>query len=98
MKVFTLDNYLEKKLKDREFKSHYDRELLVNAIAKLLVDLRHSSKLTQQDLAKKAHTTQSVIARLESGSDARIPSIELLARIATAAHAKLNINFTLGNN
>ncbi len=68
-------------------------ELLINAIAKMVVDLRHSANLTQQQLAKRARTTQAVIARLESGEDERIPSIDLLARIASASHAKLNIGF-----
>jgi transcriptional regulator with XRE-family HTH domain len=62
--------------------------------AKMIIELRHSANLTQQQLAKKAKTTQSVIARLESGIDERIPSIDLLARIANASHTKLNISFT----
>ncbi len=93
MKAFTLNDYIGKKLKHPDFKSQYERELLINAIAKMIVELRYSAKLTQQQLAKKAGTTQSVIARLESGTDERIPSIDLLARIASASHATLNISF-----
>lgn len=92
-KAFTLNDYIGKKLHNADFKSHYDRELLINAIAKMILELRQSAKLTQQQLAKKARTTQAVIARLESGEDARIPSIDLLARIAGASHATLNISF-----
>ena len=93
MKAFTLDNYIGKKLKSADFKLEYNRQLLINSIAKMVVDLRHAENLTQQQLAKKAKTTQSVIARLESGKDERIPSIDLLARIANASHTKLNISF-----
>lgn len=93
MKVFTLDDYIGKKLKNTDFKSQYEHELLINAIAKMVVELRQSAKMTQQQLAKKAGTTQSVIARLESGTDERMPSIDLLARIASASHAILNISF-----
>lgn len=93
MKAFTLNDYIKKKVKNPDFKRQYEREILINAIAKMIVDLRHSAKLTQLQLAKKAGTTQAVIARLESGEDERIPSIDLLARIATASHAKLDINF-----
>ncbi|MBN2689466.1 MAG: hypothetical protein JXR42_02525 [Gammaproteobacteria bacterium] len=39
--------------------------------------------------------TQPVIARLESGKDSRIPSLSLLSKVATAAHAKLNISFEI---
>ena len=93
MKAFTLDNYIEKKIKGSRFRAEYNRELLINAIAKMIVDIRHSAKLTQAELAKKSGTTQSVIARLESGSDERMPSIDLLARIANASKAKLKLEF-----
>ena len=94
MKAFTLDDHIAIELKDPEFRLHYNRELLINAVAKMIVELRRSNNLTQMELAKKAKTTQSVIARLESGSDERVPSIDLLSRIASASDARLNISFT----
>ena len=97
MKAFTLDNYIVRKQKSSKFKVEYEREILINAIAKMIVELRYSAELTQKEWAKKAHTTQAVIARLESGNDERIPSIDLLARIAEASHAKLNISFVQHN-
>lgn len=93
MKAFTLNDYIEKKQKSSKFKTEYEREILINAIARMIVELRYSAELTQEELAKKAKTTQAVIARLESGKDERMPSIDLLARIAEASHAKLNISF-----
>jgi ribosome-binding protein aMBF1 (putative translation factor) len=93
MKAFTLDDYVEKKKKSSKFKTEYEREILINAIAKMIVELRYSAQLTQEELAKKAKTTQAVIARLESGKDERVPSIALLSRIAEASHARLNISF-----
>ena len=93
MKAFTLNDYINKKQKNLVFRSEYDREFLINAIAKMTIDLRHSAKLSQEELAKKARTTQAVIARIESGKDERVPSIALLARIAEASHARLNISF-----
>jgi transcriptional regulator with XRE-family HTH domain len=79
--------------KDKEFAENYERELLINEIAKLVTALRRSAQLTQAELATKSGTTQPVIARLESGTDSRVPSLDLLARIATASHAKLHIKF-----
>jgi len=93
MKAFTLNDYIKKQQRNPKFKAEYDRELLINAIAKMTVELRYSAKLTQEELAKKAKTTQAVIARLESGKDERVPSITLLARIAEASHARLSISF-----
>jgi transcriptional regulator with XRE-family HTH domain len=49
--------------------------------------------LTQLELAQKAYTTQPVIARLERGSDSRIPSLELLGRIAHALGKEIVIDF-----
>ena len=94
MKAFTLNDYITKKLKQPDFASEYNRELLINAIAQMITQIRHAKNLTQQQLAQKAHTTQSVIARLESGKDERMPSIDLLARIASASHARLHISLT----
>ena len=95
MKPYTLDDHIkEQYAKSKTFAKHYDRELLINSIAKLAVELRKHKHFTQQELAKKAGTTQSVIARLESGKDTRIPSLGLLLRIATASGEKLNISFS----
>jgi DNA-binding XRE family transcriptional regulator len=91
VKKITLDTLIsEQKKNDPEFENHYQRELLINEISKMIVDLRKSAHLTQEELAKKADTTQPVIARMESGTDNRIPSLELLVRIAKASHAKLH--------
>ncbi len=94
MKVFTLRDHLTIALKDPEFRFHYKRELIINAISKMIVETRRAAKLTQRELAKKAKTTQSVIARLESGVDERMPSIDLLSRIANASDARLDIRLT----
>ena len=94
MKKITLDAFISEQNKnDSEFAEHYQRELLINEIARMVVNLRKAAHLTQEELAKKASTTQPVIARIESGSDNRIPSLELLARIAMASHAKLHLSF-----
>lgn len=94
MKKITLDALISDQRKnDSEFEEHYQRELLINEISKMVISLRKSAHLTQEQLAKMASTTQPVIARIESGTDNRIPSIELLARIAKASHAKLHLSF-----
>ena len=97
-KQYTLDDAINKKYKNnKKFAKYYDKEILINSIAKLFVELRKSKHFTQEELAKKAGTTQSVIARLESGRDTRVPSLELLIRIAAASGNKLKINFIKNN-
>lgn len=93
MSNISLSSVIKSQLKDPKFKEHYERELLINAVSKMIVKLRKSSKLTQAELAKRAGTTQPVIARLESGTGTRVPSLLLLARIAHATHARLDIKF-----
>ena len=94
----TLDEVIKQELKEHpELKEAYEEELLINAIARMVVKMRRKAHLTQVELAKRAATSQSVIARLESGRDSRMPSLGLLTRVATAAHAKLKLNFVMEN-
>lgn len=56
-----------------------------------MIDARAKAGLTQEQLAERMHTTQAVIARLESG---RVkPSTRTLERIAAATGMKLTISF-----
>jgi len=98
MKHLTLDNIIKEEYdKDEDFAKHYDKEMLINAISKMVVSLRHKVHLTQETLANRANTTQPVIARIESGSDSRVPSLDLLARIAAASDAQLDIGFHMND-
>jgi len=58
-------------------------------IAGQVADRRKDRGLSQADLAKLVGTTQSAIARLESGG--RPPRIDTLLRIANALDADLHI-------
>jgi DNA-binding XRE family transcriptional regulator len=96
MKKITLDDVIkENQDSDAEFAAYYQKELLINAISKMIVKLRKQAHLTQGELAKRAGTTQPVIARLESGVDTRMPSLDLIARIAAASNAHLVLNFEM---
>jgi transcriptional regulator with XRE-family HTH domain len=62
---------------------------LFSQIAGQVADRRHERGLSQAELAKLVGTTQSAIARLESGG--RPPRIDTLLRIANALDADLHI-------
>lgn len=94
MKAITLDDVIQEQKKDPEFAKAYEREELINAIAKMVVKARKQVHLTQNEFASRVGTSQPVLARLESGKDSRIPSLRLLLRIADAADMHLNIQFT----
>ncbi len=57
-----------------------------------LIAARTRSGLTQKQLAEKMGTTQSVIARLESGKTA--PSVTTLKRYAAATDSHLEVALT----
>lgn len=58
-------------------------------IIDLLIDQRHRNGMTQQELAKAANLTQSVIARLESKK--ATPQLDTLLKVATALGCDLTI-------
>lgn len=58
-------------------------------IAGQVADRRKERGLSQAELAKRVGTTQSAIARLESGG--RPPRIDTLLRIANALDADLHV-------
>ena len=60
-------------------------------LARAVIDARTKAGLTQAELASRMSTTQSVIARLESGRT--LPSTKTLQRIASATKTRLRVAF-----
>jgi transcriptional regulator with XRE-family HTH domain len=86
-----LKKVARKWLKDAEFRAGYDALEEEFALASLLIEARTRAKLTQAELASKMGTSQSTIARLESGKAA--PSLSTLRRLAKATGTRLEISF-----
>lgn len=84
-------DYVEKKLKSPALHLLFEEERAKSEIARLIRTARERAGLTQRELAKKAHTTQAVIARLEIGSDQRMPSLNLISRLLRASGARLEL-------
>ena len=78
---------------DPEFVMLYQEERARSELALAVAKARQAAGLTQAELAKRVETTQSAIARLESGRDRRMPSLPLLARIAAATGRRLIVGF-----
>ena len=83
--------YVNKKLKDKTIKVLFDEEKTRSEIARIVRAAREHAGMSQRALAKKAATTQAVVARLELGTDSRMPSLTLIARLLKAADAHLEI-------
>jgi len=85
--------FVNKLLKDPSIRMHFEEERAKTEIAMAVRNARIHAGLTQVELAKAAETTQAVVSRIESGTDSRMPSLMLLARIAAACHGKLMFGF-----
>ena len=94
-KRIALKDVIEKELKNNEFRFYFEHEKAIGQISRMVRAARQKAGITQAQLAKLADTSQTVIARLESGTDSRIPSLDLLQRIAQALKARLLISFDL---
>jgi ribosome-binding protein aMBF1 (putative translation factor) len=89
----SFDEVLKKDLEDEEFRILYEQEMFLNSISNTITDLREEKGLTQSDVAEKSGMKQSAIARLESARNTRLPSLELLNKIARSLGKKLIISF-----
>lgn len=84
-------SYVKKKLKDQAVKILFDEEKIKSEIARIVRTAREKAGLSQRELAEKAQTTQAVVARLEVGTDCRMPSLMLISRLLKTADAHLEL-------
>ena len=91
MKLYTLQDDLKKRLKDSAFKKAWEESEAEYQVSRALIAASINSKISQQQLAKKANTTQAVISRLENMT--ANPSVGLLQKIAQSLNLKLKIQF-----
>jgi DNA-binding XRE family transcriptional regulator len=87
-----VEPFVKKLLQDPEVRMHYQAEKAKSDIAMAVYTARKNAHLTQVALAKKAGTTQGVIARLEGGKD--VPSMPLLSSVARACGGFFEYGFT----
>jgi ribosome-binding protein aMBF1 (putative translation factor) len=78
---------IEKKmLADREVRAAYDSLADEFDLSRELIAARVRAGLTQAEVAERMGTTQSVVARLESG--AQMPSVNTLLKFAKATRSR----------
>jgi transcriptional regulator with XRE-family HTH domain len=86
-----LRNLHEKWREEPEYREEYERLGPEFELVRALIEARAAAGLTQVELAERMGTTQSVIARLESG---RVqPTTATLQRLARATGTRLRIAF-----
>ena len=78
---------------DEELREMIRQEVLNAEIGQMIYDARTKAGLTQQQLASRLGTTQSVISRLES-ADYEGHSLSMLQRIAEVLGQRLELRFS----
>lgn len=73
-------------LADADVRAEYEAQAPEFELARELIAARARAGLTQEQLADKMQTTQSTIARMESGRS--LPSLRTLARYAEATGSR----------
>lgn len=73
-------------MQDAGVREAYDAHAYEFEIARSLIEARSDAGLTQAEVAKRMGTTQSVIARIEGGS--QLPSMKSVIRYAAAIGAR----------
>jgi ribosome-binding protein aMBF1 (putative translation factor) len=86
------DELAKEWLKDPAVKAEYDRLAPEFEISLELVRARQRAGLSQTELAERMGTSQSAIARLESGRT--LPSAKTLIRFAEATKSKVELRLT----
>ncbi len=90
-KAIDFQAYLAKRLKNSEFKKHYNEYGKQLEIAYQILQLRKQKKISQAELARKLGTTQGNVARMEAGQQNF--TTDTLQKIASAFKRGLKIEF-----
>lgn len=89
-KATDFQDYLGECLADEKFKKDFNEFGKQLEVAYEIVKLRKKARMSQLDLARKIGTTQSNVARLESGRENF--TIGFLEKIASALNGNLKVS------
>lgn len=83
---------LKEDLTDKHFKEAFDEEDVFARLAVEIARIREEQGLTQKDLARRLHTSQQTVSRLENPGNQSF-SLNTLLKLARAFHKRLDIHF-----
>jgi DNA-binding XRE family transcriptional regulator len=86
-------DYLKEELKDPEFREAFDEEEVYASLAIQIAKIRQKKKLTQKELAKRLHTTQQTISRLENIYN-KSYSLQTLIKLARILDKRVSVKFS----
>jgi transcriptional regulator with XRE-family HTH domain len=81
-----------------DVKAEYERLKPEFAFLDQVLAARKAAGLTQADIARRIGTTQSAIARLESGTGKHLPSLATLHKYASAVGCRVEIRLVKGRD
>ena len=87
---YSFEDDLKISLKNKAFKKAWDESEPEYMLAKQMVEARLKMNLSQRDLARKVHTSQAAICRVETGRGN--PSFCFLKRLTAALGGRLQIS------
>lgn len=89
-KTISVSELKNELLKNNNFHLEYESQTPEFQIACQIIEARIKNNMSQVELARKIHSGQAVISRLESLNSK--PSLSLLIRIAKALDTKINLS------
>jgi len=90
MAAKTLKDLKQELLADKEVRQAYEDLADEYAIAREVIAARSRAGLTQAQLAERMNTSQSYIARLESGKV--LPTLKTMRKVAEATQTRVHIS------
>lgn len=91
-KLLKFQDVLQQEFKDKDFRKYYEEEGKKLEVGYKIAQLRRKIGMTQEQLATRTATSQTVISRLESGNYWRC-SLSTLEKIAMATGTHLTVGF-----
>ena len=92
LEYISLDDWRRESIRDPKFRAAYESKKAHYDLICAALDARIKKGVTQKELARRVGTTQSAIARFESG--AVNPTLDFAARISAALGAKLEVRIS----
>ena len=90
--VRRFSDILKEDLKNPEFRKAFEEEEIYASIAIQIAKIREKQKFTQKELARRLHTTQQTISRLENIHN-RSYSLNSLIKLSEVFNKHLKIEF-----
>ena len=92
--MVTFEEFRKKALSNPEVREEYKNLEPIFKIKKQLLQARLKKGLTQEEVARKMHTSKSNVSRLESLSNNYVPNLMTLMKYANALGCKIDFRIS----